>query len=212
MKVRILALMFALATMFGVSVLTASSASAHNYFDTAYPDGGDNVKIWNYWDWDDVSVRQSGSFYFNSAGAVAEWDQSPYTDDLHLRFTTASAADITIIAVPSSYMYYPTAPAETYQTKGVDNLGRAYGESCVIYMNADYFADKPDRKYRQAVVTHELGHCLGFEHSSGTPTYSIMAKSGGTYPPEQWAPTWRDYNELHYHYRYAACGGVGCYG
>lgn len=182
------------------TVLLAAPASAHEYFptDSRWKAGVIRVVVSDRTgaDWDEVEAADA-------------WNgvNSGTTGPFRFSYTTATCTNPCVIIddKPAAELEFPDAPAIAYANKtyGGASVG-TYIYNCQIHLNRDLMSKYTDWSYRRAVITHELGHCLGFKHTYEAfgfePCQIIMAGSGGTYPTNCYRPTWRDAKEFAYHY------------
>jgi hypothetical protein len=77
-----------------------------------------------------------------------------------------------------------------------------YTSKCRLVLENQYWSTHTDYRERQRMITHEIGHCIGFKHAVDvwdTCEQSVMA-SVGCAAGTRWTPSSDDYYEVDYHY------------
>jgi hypothetical protein len=94
----------------------------------------------------------------------------------------------------------PAAANRTVQTP--TGGGTPYTKACTIAIEKEYWSTHLDWRERQRMLTHEMGHCLGYMHANpdyNTCELSIEAgvgcAAGTRYTPSDW-----DYSEQYHTY------------
>lgn len=94
----------------------------------------------------------------------------------------------------------PAAASRTVQTP--TGGGTPYTKACTLAIEAEYWSTHTDWRERQRMVTHEMGHCLGYMHSNpayNTCELSIEANVGCP-AGSRYTPSSYDYSEQAHNY------------
>lgn len=214
MRTRIIAALVALFTIIGITALTSSAQAVAAPAQAAAapavfvpPPSHVTFNISDLWNPAQstitVSDRTPNKDFRVSQSAYA-WG-SLAADSMTMAYTTlTTCTGCIIVRVVSKGNVLlgggPAAASRTVQTP--TGGGTPYTKACTLAIEAEYWSTHTDYRERQRMVTHEMGHCLGYMHSN--PAYNTCESSieanvgcpaGSRYTPSSW-----DYDEQSHNY------------
>lgn len=194
MKKTLTAFLAAIAVALGLGLVAAPTAQALDYNNFNGPQWQPSQPT--------ITVSDRNGYDLNENEAATWWGIYGATDAVDMIYTQYETCDycIRIYTAPLAANTLGDAHITSYYYKQVStSSGIAtykYPRQCDIRIDPDQTG--PNATKRQTVVTHEIGHCLGFVHTTGysimqTP-YSAIAYDGIT------QPTGNDYELLRRYY------------
>lgn len=137
----------------------------------------------------DFRVSQSAYAWGSLAG---DSFQTAYTT-----LTTCTGCIIVRVVSKGNALLYgaPAAASRTVATPV--GGGTPYTKACTVAIEQEYWATHTDWRQRQRMVTHEMGHCLGYMHANADYNnceLSIEANVGCAADTRYTPSTW-DYSE-----------------